>query len=299
MSLLRQIQDAAVDSAVELPTLLRKCKVLAFRLGNEDFKRWIDNELSGYDEKDDLPEYRILNVNSKGHFSDAFGSGLKNADIPLMCLPKELRENLGHSYLKQPIAAIASLVSNKNSGTIQEPWNPDLVAHFRDKMYERLACMQAWKVIPASALVAALDTVRTRVLNFVLEIEAQNPAAGEAMSNEKPVAPEKVQQIFNTFISGTVQNLTSGSTNVSQYAKWQDGGNDELFANLLGAVVAANIPKPLQTEVCGVVVELRDTIGTHGFKEKYHRFMGILADHMQVLGPVVAPYLAPLAAIIA
>ncbi len=299
MSLLRQIQDAAVDSAVELPSLLRKCKVLAFRLGNEDFKRWIDNELSGYDEKDDLPEYRILNVNSKGHFSGAYGSGLKNADIPLMCLPEDFRENLGHSYLMQPIAAIASLVSSQSSGTLQEAWNPDLVAHFGGKIYERMVCMQAWKVIPASALVAALDTVRTRVLNFVLEIEAQNPAAGEAMSNEKPVAPEKVQQIFNTYITGTVQNLASGSNNVSQHAKWQDGGSDELFAKLLDAVVAASIPKPLQAEVCGVVEELRDTSGTPGFKEKYHRFMGILADHMQVLGPVVAPYLAPLAAMVA
>ena len=201
MSLLRQIQDAAVDSSVELPTLLRKCKILAFRLGNEDFKRWIDNELSGYDEKDDLPEYRILNVNSKGHFSGAFGSGLKNADIPLLCVPEDFRESLGHSYLMQPIAAIASLVSSQSSGTIQEAWNPDWVAHFGRNIYERMVCMQAWKVIPASALVAALDTVRTRVLNFVLEIEAQNPAAGEAMIDEKPVPPEKVQQIFNTYIT--------------------------------------------------------------------------------------------------
>lgn len=299
MSLLRQIQDSAVDSSVELPALLRKCKVLAFRLGNEDFKRWIDNELSGYDEKTDLPEYRILNVNSKGHFSGAFGSGLKNADIPLMCLPEDFRENLGHSYLMQPIAAIASLVSNQSSGILQEAWNPDLVAHFGGKIYEHMVCMQAWKVIPASALVAALDTVRTRVLNFVLEIEAQNPDAGEAMINEKPVPPEKVQQIFNTYITGTVQNLASGSTNVSQHAKWQDGANAEVFAKLLDAVIAANLPNPLQAQVCSVVEELRETSGTPGFKDQYHRFMGILADHMQVLGPVVAPYLAPLAAMVA
>lgn len=298
MSLLRQIQDSAVDSSVELPALLRKCKVLAFRLGNEDFKRWIDNELSGYDEKTDLPEYRILNVNSKGHFRGAFGAGLNNADIPLMCLPEEFREDFGHSFLKQPIAAIASLVANQNSGAFQEPWNPDLVAHFGEKIYEQMVCMQAWKVIPASALVAALDTVRTRVLSFVLEIEAQNPGAGEAMVNQKPVPPEKVQQIFNTYITGTVQNLASGSSNVSQNAKWQDGASAEIFAKLLDAVVAANLPNPLQAQVCGVVEELRETSGTPGFKERYHCFMGILADHMQVLGPVVAPYLAPLAAMV-
>lgn len=99
MSLLRQIQDAAIDSSVDLPTLLRKCKVLAARLGNEDFKRWINNELVGYNRKEDLPEYRVLNVNSKGHFGGAFSSSLSNADIPLSCLPEDFREILGHSYM--------------------------------------------------------------------------------------------------------------------------------------------------------------------------------------------------------
>ena len=296
MSLLRQIQDAAIDSSVDLPTLLRKCKVLAARLGNEDFKQWINNELVGYDCKNDLPIYRVLNVNSKGNFSGAFGSSLRNADIPLTCMPKEFRENLGHCYMMSPVAAIASLVKNDNTGTLQEPWNPDVVAYFCQEIYEHMVCMQAWKVIPASSLVAALDSVRTRILNFVLEIEAQNPAAGEAMINEKPVPQEAVQHIFNTYITGNVQNVATGSTNVRQHAKWQEGGDTDLFIRLLDAVVAANVPQPLQTEVAGVIEELRATSGTTGFKEKYHRFMGILADHMQVLGPVVAPYLPPLAA---
>lgn len=299
MSLLRQIQDAAIDSSVDLPTLLRKCKVLAARLGNEDFKRWIDNELSGYDKKEDLPEYRILNVNSKGHFGGPFGSGLRNADIPLMCLPEDFRESLGHSYMMQPVAAMASSVASGKSGTLQEPWNPDLVAHFGNRIYERMVCMQAWKVIPASAIVAALDTVRTRVLNFVLEIEAQNPAAGEAMSNEKPVPQETVQHIFNTYITGDVQNLSSGSTNVSQNAKMQKGADQEVFAKLLDAIMRASMPAAVQAAASGAVEDLRSTSGTAEFKEKYHRFMGILADHMQVLGPVVAPFLPPLAAMVA
>ena len=74
MSLLREIQDAAVNSEVELATLLRKCKVLAARLGNGEFKSWVDNELDGYKSPDGLPDYRVLTVNSKGHFAGAFGS---------------------------------------------------------------------------------------------------------------------------------------------------------------------------------------------------------------------------------
>ena len=46
MSLLREIQNAAIDGGVKLQTLLRKCKVLAARLGNDEFSQWVDAELT-------------------------------------------------------------------------------------------------------------------------------------------------------------------------------------------------------------------------------------------------------------
>ena len=42
---------------------------------------------------------------------------------------------------------------------------------------------------------------------------------------------------------------------------------------------------------------MRSTQGTDSFKENYQKFMSLLADHMQVLGPVVAPFLPALAAL--
>lgn len=56
--------------------------------------------------------------------------------------------------------------------------------------------MQAWKVIPIGAVVGVLDAVRNRVLNFVLEIEAEEPSAGEASINSNPLPQERIQQIF-------------------------------------------------------------------------------------------------------
>src|SRR5262249_47160948 len=98
MSLLRDIQSTAVDSDSDVSTLLRKCKILAVRLGNAEFKKWVDQELGGYDNEEELPEYRKLAVQSVGHFSGAFGSGLRNAPIPPGCLPKELQDSVRFSY---------------------------------------------------------------------------------------------------------------------------------------------------------------------------------------------------------
>jgi hypothetical protein len=297
MSLLREIQAAAIDSTVPLATLLRKCKVLAARLGNAEFKQWIEDELNGYASKEALPSYRMLHVNSKGHFSGPFQSGLRNADIPLSCVPEKFRESLSQSHMKEPIAALESLVAKSDSGTAMEPWNPDLVAYVGGKIYEGMNCMQAWKVIPISAVVAALDSVRTRVLNFVLEIEAEAPDAGEAPVNSNPVPQEKVHQIFNTYISGNVQNLATASSNVRQYAKFGEQ-NAALFRDILEALSKSGTDASAVAKVSEVVNDMKSAEDADGFKKSYLRFMSILADHVQVLGPVLAPYLPALSALL-
>ncbi|OZA96538.1 MAG: hypothetical protein B7X52_04995 [Thiotrichales bacterium 34-46-19] len=296
MSLLREIQDAAIDSKIELAVLLRKCKVLAARLGNPEFKKWVENELSGYNDIDELPDYRILTVNSKGHFSGPFQSGLRNADIPLMCIEEDFRQHLTHSYLAQGVASMESLVRDASGGSLQEPWNPDLVAVVGQGIYQGMNCMQAWKVIPVSGIVSALDAVRNRVLNFVLEIESESPDAGEAPVNSNPLPQEKVHQIFNTYISGNVQNVATGSSDFEQHAIKNEVA-PEVFSQLLKALEAVR-DEPAYEIARSSVVEMQECYGVEGFRSKYQKFMSALADHMQVLGPVVAPYLPALAALV-
>jgi hypothetical protein len=297
MSLLREIQNAAIDSAVPLATLLRKCKVLAARLGNAEFKQWIEAELNGYSSIDGLPPYRVLNVQSKGHFSGPFQSGLRNADIPLSCVPEQVRNSLSHCYLREPIAALESLVADSDGGSAQEPWNPDLVAYVAGNIYEGMNCMQAWKVIPINRVVAALDTVRTRILNFVLEIEAEAPDAGEAPVNSNPVPQDRVHQIFNTYISGNVQNLATASTNVRQYAKLKEG-NAKLFSEILTTLSKSSADRKIVRRALEAVEEMRDSDSAENFKKSYLKFMSVLADHVQVLGPVLTPYLPALSALL-
>ena len=216
MSLLRDIQAAAIDPNTDVSTLLRKCKILAVRLGNEEFKKWVDSELNGYQNVDALPDYRILNTESRGDFSGAFGRNLTNAPIPPSCLPKQFRDSVTKSYLRAPISAYDSLINKGDRNNAQESWPADVVAHFGEKIYQDMNCLSAWKVIPYNALVALVDTIKTRVLNFVLEIEGEAPDAGEAPPNVQPLPQERISQVFNTFISGNVQNVATGSSHVAQ-----------------------------------------------------------------------------------
>jgi hypothetical protein len=212
MSLLREITDAAVDTSIEISTLLRKCKILAVRLGNKEFDSWVEHELNGYDSPDEVPSYRIMEkVQSRGNFVGMFQSSANNIPIPPSLIPEEYREYLTKSYFMDPIIYYSNLLGNaENKGTFAENWSADYLRIFGGKIFENMNCISAWKVIPEGSIASILDTVRNRVLSFALKIEAEAPDAGEAEPNTEPIANEKVTQIFNTYIQGDVTNLAAG-----------------------------------------------------------------------------------------
>jgi len=64
-----------------------------------------------------------------------------------------------------------------------------------------------------------VESVRNKILSFALEIEGENPDAGEAAINSEPIPDDKVTYIFNNNISGQVQNLAIWSTDITQEAE--------------------------------------------------------------------------------
>ena len=81
MKLIGIIRDETVDAKVSLATVLRRAKVLASMLGEENFKAWVDNELEGYGQEADLPSYRCFKALSLGTFSGSFGRVVRRIGV--------------------------------------------------------------------------------------------------------------------------------------------------------------------------------------------------------------------------
>ena len=214
-TLLREIQSAALDSKVDICDLLRKCMMLAARLENEEFKGWVRKELNGYGLEEDLPNYRIIDCGSFGTFSNGVRY-YPRLDIPLFNLPKEIHGDLEVQCFREPISSLIYLMENNNDGFIHFRWPPELVALYGYRIYHDYNCQSAWKLVSCSSINAIVDTVRTRILEFVLEIEKEAPDAGEALPGTMPIAPDKVINIFNTTILGNVGNVATGSSAITQ-----------------------------------------------------------------------------------
>jgi hypothetical protein len=59
----------------------------------------------------------------------------------------------------------------KDNGHMVVNWAPDLVALFANRFYEGMNLLGAWQTIPVGALHAIVETVRNKVLQFVLHCE--------------------------------------------------------------------------------------------------------------------------------
>lgn len=202
MSLLREIQEAAASDETSVTTLLRKTKILAARLQHEPLQEWVEKELNGYDAEDELPDYRqIRDIDVKGHFSGPFNSGLRNANVPPLCVDEDVREFLFSADNRGGIAAVEDLLRSER-GTFEAAWPANAVVRYADRVYEMQTMMAAWRVIPRGAVVAIVDGVRNRLLSFALELEQLDPQAGEADAIAAPPAPAQLTQIFNNTIYG-------------------------------------------------------------------------------------------------
>ena len=218
MSLLREIEEAVVDSSVDVSVLLRKCKVLAARLDNDDFKLWVDYELNGYPNIETLPDYRVLQVESYGNFIGIGWAQRNNAPIPTSSVPQEYRRITTTQYMTEPISYYSSLVQGVSGGqALAVDWPADLLAYLSDEMIRSWTCIKAWKRISAGSIYALLDTVKNRILSFVLTIEAEAPHAGETSPDNTPIADERLADVFHTVIMGNVGHFSAGDNQSVTY----------------------------------------------------------------------------------
>jgi len=118
MTLLEDIQNSAVDSKSDLAALLRKCKLLAARLGSQPLEDWLLWESNGYPDDVEVPPYRIWSLEIKGHFAGAMGAGLRDAPIPLACVPEKARAHYERYECQQSIASIEAILASADSGTL-------------------------------------------------------------------------------------------------------------------------------------------------------------------------------------
>jgi hypothetical protein len=98
-------------------------------------------------------------------------------------------------------------------------------------------------------------------------------------------------------VSGTNARVNINSNDSS--ININSGDAPEILNQLIAAIRAETSDVVTRSILEAIVEEMKTKYGTPHFLQSYTSFMSVLADHMQVFGPIVAPFLPALAKLLA
>lgn len=268
MSLIKEIESDILNSEIKLSSILRKAMVLASDLRNEKFKKWINNELNGYQKgSEEIPNYRRIYAPSFGHFLGSFGVQMKNIPIPTLTLQEKIKEFINELPIHHGVRALESLVESDNPN-IRVPWPPDIIVLTSDQFYEDYTLISAHRTVGKHILEQILDTVRTNLLKFILELQEMYPEIGQSEGIIQDIPEEKVNSVFNTYVIGS-QNIVAAGIQIDQEIQQQIVKND--INALLDYMTQIGIPE-------NEVQDLRRAIELDGPRSEPKKFGSKVVD---------------------
>lgn len=213
MELVSQIINDLVDDQKSLNSALLKTKVLASRIQNAELMVWVNNELSGYKNFEDLPEYR------KNIFNDLKGSFLNgrmkysNTQIPTAGLDEDFEKKLRSTEFMDSITALEKLIKSEKSSTLTSAIRAEIAALIEDNWQNMgnpyLQIVSVYRVISKNSIVEVISNVRNKLLDFMLEIDGKFGDITEI--TDLRMKKEEVSSIVNnTIIHGDGNVLNTG-----------------------------------------------------------------------------------------
>ena len=234
MKLINDIINELIDTEKSITSPLLKTKVLASRLQNIELLNWVSNELAGYENTEELPEYRIFQGNITGTYIN--GTMQYNEQpVPTVGLNEKLEKTIRSINLNQSISSLENLNNDGESGFLEHAFPAELVGliqkNWRKMGNPYLQLINCKISIPASAVNEVLSYVRNNLLDFMLKIDSEfgNITEIEELKTKKEeIATIMNQTIINTSGDGNVVN-TGDKVKVSANITINKGSKEELL----------------------------------------------------------------------
>jgi hypothetical protein len=205
-----ELQEQALDRSVAVSDLLRKALVISRKLGLGEFLEWTEQELSGYRENLEVPEYRKVSGSVK-FWNPCHGW------CPVIFSDPEFAAICSERHVGQSIPELEHLMSQTGDSPLHIPFSEKLERALMQSIDTPIET-KATLLSPRTEIVRIVEQVRTIILNWALNLEEEG-ILGEGLTfsqHEKEAAVLAPQNINNFY--GPVQNpqIQQGSTNAQQ-----------------------------------------------------------------------------------
>ncbi|MCX7121754.1 MAG: hypothetical protein NTZ67_08320 [Gammaproteobacteria bacterium] len=231
-SITRELQKESLRTDTSISDLLLKALLVSRKLKLNELKIWIENELSGYKNTDELPFYRITQCQIR-MYNPYHGWG------PVLFSTKEQEKTFNRTHIMQSISEIESLrkkIDEKDHGYISMLLSSEQILMIQ-KMTSSDFPVEC--LVPSTTIDKVCESVRKIILDWSLTLEEQG-ILGEDMSftdKEK----EKVGDIHQYTINfhGILGNVNNSK--VDQNFDFSVNEND--LSSLISALEELQIEK--------------------------------------------------------
>lgn len=249
-----ELQRDCIDTNAPVSSILRKTRLIAVKLDLDTLQEWLTSELNGYEcGLQDLPNYR------KGVGQPMFKNPYRGW-CPIMTDNGFIGQTIRTVHLSQSASELEQLLES-GSGTLVMTYDPVIQEVIQKQLPTRMECGLHFS---RSQITSALDFVRTKVLDWTLELEKQG-ILGEGMTfdaKQKKEAQSVTNNIYGGNIgvfgevSGSAANtgFISGDSNISI-------GSIKVLADQIREVLPA-LPQKIQAELAESLIELDEATMT-------------------------------------
>ena len=171
MRILNELIELLADHDTVSATCLIKAQILAHKLKNEEFKKWVNHELKGYPVGVALPAYRILNLVLFGDVSNGYYR-YSNYRLPLSHLSEEQAYRL---ITKEIDESISSIENWANIDSISFSLPTEACAMFSNAFNEGYYVERIEAKIGAGKGKDILIQIRSKLLEYCLTISDEFP----------------------------------------------------------------------------------------------------------------------------
>lgn len=214
MDLLNEIIATLSSCESGTTNALIKTKVLLFKMGKKDLASWVNHELNGYPDGVELPSYRTVPARLLVNANNGFRS-YKGLQVILSHLDDDEYEKANQSRVKLSISQVEQIVVNAEGETSLSQTIPIEIAYakyckYLDDDYEITRC---YKDIALHNFTSILTQVRSRLLDFVLELSDQLAEIEGTVSMEEKLKKIDTSNLFNRAIFGDNTVINLGNNN--------------------------------------------------------------------------------------
>jgi hypothetical protein len=213
MKLISDIINELLDYGAPISGALLKTKVLAARIHNNGLLEWVNGELNGYEEQTILPAYRITSGILSGNYMNGQWKYSDTA-MPISHLTKKESENLTEITIRDSLSSVEDLIIKKgikiSVSSQQKTYLEQTIRGIGNPYFQIL---NVHLDIPASFFTNIIAIVRSKLLDFMLEVE--NQFGHQTEIDDLKSKNALITQIMNTTINSNGDGviITAGSNN--------------------------------------------------------------------------------------